>query len=192
MIGTLLWQVFVDAIMCPPSALNAAKPMLSKINFPREAILLGGIYMVIFNFLVRLVLVAAVLVWWRIVPSSTLLFFPIAMASMLLAGFAIGLAITPLAGLYGDVTRAIPMVAQFWMLLTPVVYPARVGGLAGVLSTWNPISPIITCARESITGVGLTHLPAFAIVTACSLIATFIGLVGFRIAMPHLIARMGG
>lgn len=192
MIGTLLWQVFVDAIMCAPSALVAAKPMLSKINFQREAILLAGIYMVVFNFLVRLGLVVLVMIWWKIIPSATLLFFPITMISMLTAGFAIGLAITPLAGLYGDVSRAVPMVAQFWMLLTPVVYPARIDGFAAVLSNWNPISPIITCARQSLTGAELTLLPSFTVVTVCSIIAAFVGLVGFRIAMPHLIVRMGG
>lgn len=192
MMGTLLWQVFVDAITCPPAALTAAKPMLAKINFPREAILMGGLYMVLFNFLVRLLLVAAVMAWWKIMPSASLLFFPVAMASLLITGFAIGLAITPLAGLYGDVTRAVPMVAQFWMLLTPVVYPARTEGLAGILATWNPVSPLITCARESLTGIPLTHLPSFFIVTACAILATLVGLVGFRIAMPHLIARMGG
>jgi len=192
MMGTLLWQVFVDAIMCPPGALNTAKPMLAKINFPREAILMGGFYMVLFNFAVRLLLVAAVMAFWRIAPTASLLFFPIAMASLLITGFAIGLAITPLAGLYGDVTRAIPMVAQFWMLLTPVVYLARTSGLAGTLATWNPVSPFITCARESLTGVPLTHIIPFAIVTTCAILATFVGLVGFRIAMPHLIARMGG
>jgi ABC-type polysaccharide/polyol phosphate export permease len=53
------------------------------------------------------------------------------MASLLLTGFAIGLALTPLAGLYGDVGRGIPIIAQFWMLLTPVVYPTRTEGLAG-------------------------------------------------------------
>ncbi len=192
MMGTLLWQVFVDAITSPPTALNGAKAMLAKINFPREAILMGGLYMVLFNFLIRLLLVAAVMAFWRITPSGTILFFPVAMAALLVTGFAIGLALTPLAGLYGDVTRAIPMVAQFWMLLTPVVYPARTDGLAGILATWNPVSPLITCARESLTGMPLSLLPAFAIVTACALIATFIGLIVFRIAMPHLIARMGG
>lgn len=54
MMGKLLWQVFVDAIQSPPNSLNAAKSMLAKINFPREAILLGGLYMVVFNFLIRL------------------------------------------------------------------------------------------------------------------------------------------
>jgi len=192
MMGTLLWQVFVDAMMSPPNAVNAAKPMLAKINFPREAILMGGLYTVIFNFLIRLLLVAAVMIFWKIAPSTTLLFFPVAMAALLLCGFCIGLALTPIAGFYGDIGRAIPMIASFWMLLTPVVYPAQTEGLAGVLATWNPVSPLIVSARESLTGQDLSLLIPFAIVTLCALLVTFAGLVGFRIAMPHLIARMGG
>lgn len=192
MMGTLLWQVFVDAILSAPAALGKAKPMLAKINFPREAILMGAVYMVIFNFLVRLLLLAGVMAYWKVIPTSTIMFFPVAMASVLLAGFCIGLALTPIAGFYGDIQRAIPMIASFWMLLTPVVYPARTEGLAGILATWNPVSPLIVSARESLTGQDLSLLLPFAIVTACSLLATFLGLIGFRISMPHLIARMGG
>lgn len=192
MMGTLLWQVFVDAITCAPTALNGAKPMLAKINFPREAILMGGLYMVIFNFLIRLALVAGVMVFWKVIPTATILFFPVAMGAILIAGFAIGLALAPLAGLYGDVGRVIPMITGFWMLLTPVVYPARTEGLAGILATWNPVSPLIVTARECLTGQDLSLLLPFTIVTTCALLATFCGLVGFRIAMPHLIARMGG
>lgn len=192
MMGTLLWQVFVDAMVSPSQSLISAKPMLAKINFPREAILMGGLYMVVFNFLVRLILVTGVMLWWKISPSSTLLFFPVAMAALLLVGTAIGLLISPLAGLYGDVTRAIPMVAQFWMLLTPVVYPPRADGLAGILATWNPVSPLITTARESLTGQPLHHLPEFFVVSTCGVLLAVIALFGFRLAMPHLIARMGG
>jgi lipopolysaccharide transport system permease protein len=192
MMGTLLWQVFVDAIQCAPTALTAAKPMLAKINFPREAILMGGLYMVVFNFLVRLFLVVAVMLYWGVMPSWSILLFPVAIFSLLCFGFAIGLALSPIAGFYGDVSRAIPMVAGFWMLLTPVVYPARTEGLAGIFSTWNPVSPLIVTARESLTGLDPSLLTPFLIVTACSLLATFVGLVGFRLAMPHLIARMGG
>ena len=192
MMGTLLWQVFVDAIVTPSNSLNSARSMLAKINFPREAILVAGLYMVLFNFLIRLILVIAVLLWWKIPVSTTVFFFPVAMGSLLMAGFAIGLAILPISGLYGDVTRAVPMVAQFWMLLTPVLYPARTHGLAGWLAVWNPVSPLIVTARETLTAQPLTLLPAFWIITACAAAATFLGLVGFRIAMPHLIERMGG
>ncbi|MFM8829829.1 MAG: hypothetical protein ACKOHM_02285 [Spartobacteria bacterium] len=52
-------------------------------------------------------------------------------------------------------------------------------------------------ARECLTAQPLTLLPAFWIVTICAAIAAIAAflalvLVLFRLAMPHLIARMGG
>src|SRR6056297_2589212 len=151
MMGTLLWQTFVESIQSPLTAIQNAKPMLAKINFPREAILMAGMYMVVFNFLIRLVLLAAVMAVWQVVPSGTLLLFPLAMLGLLLAGFCVGLAMVPIGGLYGDVQKAIPILAGFWMLLTPVVYPARSEGLAGILAVWNPVAPLITTARNTLT-----------------------------------------
>ena len=192
MMGTLLWQVFVDSMQSPLQSFGAAKSMLVKINFPREAVLVGGFYMVIFNALIRLTLVAAVMWWWQVPVDQGLLFFPVAMAALMAAGFAIGLGLLPISSLYGDVSRVIPIVSGFWMLLTPVVYPPRTEGLAGWLATWNPVSPLIITARECLTAQPLSMLGPFFIVFACSLVVIFLGLVGFRIAMPHLIARMGG
>lgn len=65
-IGTLLWQTFVDSMLSPLNALAGAKSMLAKINFPREAILMAGMYMVGFNLLIRLVLLVAVMVFWQV------------------------------------------------------------------------------------------------------------------------------
>lgn len=192
MMGTLLWQVFVDSMQSPTLSFNAAKAMLVKINFPREAVLMGGLYMVLFTLGIRLVLVAAVMFWWSVPVDATVFFFPVAAAGLLAAGFAIGLILLPVSGLYGDISRAIPIVSGFWMLLTPVVYPPRTEGLAGWLATWNPVSPLIITARETLTAQPLSMLGPFCVVSACSLLVIFIGLVAFRIAMPHLIARMGG
>jgi lipopolysaccharide transport system permease protein len=129
---------------------------------------------------------------WGIVPSTTVLMFPAASLGLMISGFAVGLALAPLAGLYGDVTRAIPMLAQFWMLLTPVVYPARTTGLAGMLATWNPIAPLIITARESLTGKDLSLISETIMVLSGASLLTLLGLICFRVAMPHLIARMGG
>lgn len=110
----------------------------------------------------------------------------------MIAGFAIGMVLVPVGGLYGDVSRAIPMVAQFWMLLTPVVYPARTTGWAGWLTQWNPIAPLIASARACLTnqpleqwGFAVGYIIVFALIS-------LMGLIGFRLIMPHLIARMGG
>lgn len=192
MMGTLLWQVFVDALSSPSTSLNAAKAMLTKINFPREAILLGGVYMVVFNFFVRLLLVAAVMLWFQVPVGWNALFFPVAMTGVFLCGFSLGMLIAPVSGLYGDVTRSIPIISGFWMLITPVVYPPKTDGLAGILATWNPISPMITTARESLTAQAFTLMGPFWVVFGISILVTVVALVGFRVAMPHLIARMGG
>lgn len=192
MMGTLLWQVFVDAVTAPVQALNAAKSMLAKINFPRESILMAGLYMVLFNFAVRLVLLVGVMLWWQVPVNAGLALFPVAIGGLLLCGTAIGLALAPLGALYGDVSKSIPIFAQFLMLLTPVVYPARTDGLAGLLATWNPISPLMVTARETLSAQALTLVGPFAVITLISAAVALVGLVTFRIAMPHLIARMGG
>jgi lipopolysaccharide transport system permease protein len=192
LMGTLLWQIFVDALTSPSASLGAAKAMLVKINFPREAVLIGGLYMVIFNALIRMLLIAAVMILWKIPIGPTLAFLPVALLGLLAAGCAIGLIITPVSALYGDAARAIPIVAGFWMLLTPVVYPPQMGGIAGWLATWNPVSPLIITARECLTGQALSVMGPFFFVTAGSLLVILLGLIGFRIAMPHLIERMGG
>lgn len=192
MMGTLLWQTFVDAIQSPLNSIQSAKAMLAKINFPREALLLGGLYMVGFNFLIRLVLLVGVMAIWKVEPGPGLVVFPFAMLGLALSGFAVGMLILPIGTLYGDVGKSVPIAAQFWMLLTPVVYPARTEGFAGWLATWNPISPLITTARESLGGGNLTQLNEAGIVMACALLISFLGLLAFRIVMPKLIERMGG
>ena len=192
MMGTLLWQTFVESMQSPITQLTGAKPMLAKINFPREAILMAGMYMVVFNFLIRLILLFAVMATWQVIPGPTLVLFPLMMFGLLLCGFAIGLALIPIGGLYGDVARAIPIVAGFWMLLTPVVYPARDSGLAGILATWNPISPLISTARATLTGEPLEFLVPALVVTVVAALFTTLGLFAFRLILPHLIARMGG
>jgi lipopolysaccharide transport system permease protein len=192
MIGTLLWQVFVDALNAPVNALQSSKSMLAKINFPRESVLVAGIAMVLFNFLVRLVLLVGVLFFFHVEPDTGLLFFPLAVLGLIILGTACGLAVAPLGALYGDIGRAIPLITSFWMLLTPVVYPARKTGLAGWLATWNPVSPLIMVARNSLTGEHLAPLAPFFGVFMASLLILLVGWIGFRIAMPHLIARMGG
>jgi lipopolysaccharide transport system permease protein len=192
LIGTLLWQIFVDAIQCPSQSIISSKAMLAKINFPREALLVGGFYMVIFNLVIRLVLLVAVMVIWKIEPGPGLFLFPLALLGLIAAGFAVGMAFSPIGALYGDVNRGLPILTQFWMLLTPVVYPPKSDGLAGFFSTWNPLAPLVTTARESLCGQPLTQIAPFFVVALVSSILIFLGWIAFRLAMPLLIERMGG
>jgi lipopolysaccharide transport system permease protein len=192
MMGTLLWQVFVDSMQMPLQQLQMARSMLVKINFPRESILIAGVYKVLFNFLIRLVLLIGILIVFKVSFTWEVVFFPVAMLGLIFCGACVGLALVPIGGLYGDFQKLLPMVATFWMLLTPVVYPPRTEGVLGWLATWNPVSPVLTTARQSLTGDAFTHLTEFAVVSGGAFGVLLLGLVAFRLAMPHLIERMGG
>jgi lipopolysaccharide transport system permease protein len=190
MIGTLLWQVFVDAMQTPIRVVTYAKPMLAKINFPREAILLGGLYEVLFNFAIRLVLLLAVFLWFRIVPPMTMLLAPLGVVALIALGTMIGVVLTPVGLLYQDIGQGLVLITGFWMLLTPVVYPPPASGLLATLAKWNPVSPLILTTRDWLTVGNTDYLPGFLVVLAMTFVLLLFGWIMYRLAMPHLIERM--
>jgi lipopolysaccharide transport system permease protein len=190
-LGMLLWQVFVDSVLCPLKAVTAAKPILSKIQVPPEAILMAGLGEVLFSFLVRLVLLVGVFVWYSLTPPLTAILLPIAVAALVIVGFMIGVLVTPLGILYSDVTPGLSIVTTFWLFLTPVIYPVQQTGWAALLSRWNPVSPLVIVGRDWLTLGTTSHLPEFIVVSLVSLLMLFGGWVCSRIAMPHLVARIG-
>lgn len=191
LIGTIIWQVFVDALNSPLKTVVAAKPMLAKINFPREAILLSGLGQVLFSFLIRLILLIGVFVAFRITPPPTAVLFPLGMAALVMVGFMIGVFLTPIGILYKDVVQSLPVLSLFLMFLTPVLYPPPHAGVAGALARWNPLSPLVLSTRDWLTTGANTHVLGFTLVTVTAAVLLFAGWVSYRLALPHMIARMG-
>lgn len=191
MIGTIIWQIFVDALNCPLKSVTAAKSMLTKINFPREAILLSGLLQVFLTLLIRLALLAGVCAWFRVSLPMTALLFPVGALGVILVGFMVGILITPIGLLYSDVQQALPVATTFMMFLTPVLYPPPKSGAAAILASWNPIAPLITVTRDWLTTGNSAQLPAFLAVTGIALVLLVIGWIMYRLALPHLISRIG-
>jgi lipopolysaccharide transport system permease protein len=190
-IGTSIWQVFVDALNAPLRTVTQARAMLARINLPREAILLSALAQVLFGFLVRSVLLVAVLAWFQIAPPKTVLLFPLGILSLILVGFVAGTLLTPLGLLFSDVQQSLPILTTFLMLLTPVVYPPRASGFAATIIALNPLTPLVSVTRDWLTVGWSAQLGAFLAYTAIALALLFAGWIAFRVAMPHLIARFG-
>jgi len=190
-LGTLLWQNFADALQAPLRMATQNRSMLIRVQFPREALILSGIYLVVFNFLIRLVLLLPVLVFYKIELTKTVLLFPVGVMSLIIMGTAVGLLLTPLGILYKDVETGTTVILGFCMLLTPVVYPPMKEGLGFTLTQCNPVTPVLQTARDWILGSPPTHLFGFYCVTGCMIIALLIGWILYRLALPHVIARIG-
>jgi homopolymeric O-antigen transport system permease protein len=188
--GTMLWAIFMDALNAPMQQVTAAKGMLAKLNFPRESLILSGIYQTLFNAAIKIALLLGVLSIFGVNPGWGLLLFPFGIFSLILVGTAVGLLITPVGMLYNDVGRALPLLMQFLMYVTPVVFPMPKAGWVATLFALNPLTPVILTSRDWLTGFSPGYLWYFLIVNAVSVVVLLVVWVVYRLAMPILIERM--
>lgn len=188
--GSMLWAIFIDALNAPLRKVNESKAMLAKINFPREALIISGIYETIFNGSIKIGLVLIALTLFGIYPTWNLLLFPIGFISLIICGTLIGLILTPIGLLYTDIGKAIPSLMQFYMFITPVVFPMPESGWASILFRLNPMTPIILTTRDWITGFTPKFLNDFIFVNVSIILLMMLFWVIYRLAMPILIERM--
>ncbi len=190
--GTILWQVFSEAISAPLIQVTENRAMLSKINIPREGLLLSGLYLLIFNTVIKVLLLAVIFLAFRQVTSlSSLVFVPLGLFAIGLAGFSIGLLLTPLGMLYQDINRGLMVLLPFLMYLTPTVYPAPRSGWVGLIMKFNPIATFITQTRNGFIAQPVYDMQLFWISTFGFFLILLIALVIYRISMPMIIERIG-
>lgn len=188
--GTILWAIFMDAVNAPLQQTVSAKPMLAKINFPRESLVVSGVFQTLFNAGIKIVVLLPVLLIMGVHPDIGLVLFPLAALSLILAGTAVGLLLTPVGLLYTDVGKGLPILMQFFMFVTPVVFPMPSGGWAATVFQYNPLTPLILTARDLLTGSSPEYLSAFVTVNLGMLVLLVLVWIVYRAAMPILIERM--
>lgn len=188
--GTLLWSIITESINSPIASTNAARGIMSKINFPKEALVVSGIFKMLFNSLPKVIIMIAFMVIYGVSLTYSMLFFPFVLLGAIFFGTTLGFFITPIGMLYKDVSKLISMGLKFLMYATPVVFSIPDKGTLKTIMEWNPISPILVTARDFLVGNEPTYLFYFLIVIAICLPLFFIGLVLYRISIPIIVERL--
>ncbi len=191
-IGTTLWSIFNESLFIPMTSVNGAKGLLSKINFPKEALLIAGVYKMSFNLMLKLILIAAILIIFGILPSAEILLFPVYLMVIILFSLALGILITPIGLIYTDINRFFSTVISFGMYITPVVYAAPRKGIFKTLFDLNPLTYLFTDSRNILTGYPPEHILGMLILGIVSGLVFLIGLVIFRKSMPIIIEKISG
>ena len=190
MFGTVLWQLFTKSLNAPLKAVGSAKSMLAKINFPKEALILSAMGQALFELGINLLILAAVFVIFRVPLTWGVLLAPLAVLMLMLLGITLGLLLTPIGTLYRDVSAAIGTITSLWFFITPVVYPPLQRWPFSLLSILNPVSPLLSGARDLATKGTLSDPILLAVVSVLTLLVLIFAWVLYRLAMPILIERM--
>jgi len=190
LVGTILWQIFTESVNAPLKSVTAAQSLLAKVNFPREALIVSAFYLTVLNALIKSTVIVAVILIFHLAPGWGIIAAPLFILMLILLGMMIGLIITPVGMLYTDVGTSIPIILQLAFFITPVVYPPPQTFPFSLLGVVNPVSPLLTAARDLLTAGVLSNAGPAVVISALTFLGLVIGWIVYRISMPILIERM--
>ena len=190
LVGTILWQLFVESLNAPLKTVTASKSILVKINFPREALIVSALLLTSFNLSIKLIVLAVIFFIFQVPLTWGMLLAPVAIIMLMLLGIALGLLITPIGMLYTDVTTALPVIASMWFFITPVVYPIPEQYPYSVIAILNPVTPLLVAARDLLTKGEIMNNLSFLLVSLFAIVVLLVGWVIYRISLPIIIERM--
>ena len=190
MLGTILWQTFLEAFKGPEKAIKASRSMLSRVKFPYEAIILSQLGQILFDLLLKLILLVILFVVFSVSISWKIVLAPVAFTSLIMLGMGFGLFLVPINHLVQDISRSMELLLLVWFFLTPVVYPVPTQPLFAALVRLNPVTPLLVTAREMMTTGVVSEPIAFGLVSLGAIAALFAGWLIFRLSIPFLVERI--
>jgi lipopolysaccharide transport system permease protein len=151
--GLLPWMFFSNAVTASGNSLVGSANLITKVYFPRMIIPAAAVGAGLVDFGVALVILVALMIYYGIALTWSLLMFPVLVGLTMLLAIGVGMWMSGLNVKYRDVRHALPFMIQLWMFATPIVYPASL-----VPAKWrlayalNPLTGIIEGFRCSLFG----------------------------------------
>ncbi|HKT34896.1 MAG TPA: hypothetical protein VJR03_08680 [Nitrospira sp.] len=189
-IGVLIWQVFVDAVDVSHKAFAGARSYLTKVNCPREAIVLAQLYETLIVAGVRLALLTVLVTLfgeggWRAYAVLALCF-----GGALALGLGIGAHLMPFTLLFGDLQQAVRIAFTYGVFLTPAFYAPKGTGLFARLVEYSPLAPLMTAARDVAGGMAISQPGFLVLVLGVAVVLLIAGMFLIRLSAPILVERM--
>jgi lipopolysaccharide transport system permease protein len=183
--GVMLWQAFSEALQAPLQQLGAARRTITRMPVPHEAVIGAGLLEVLLAAGVRLAVLGIAIAILAPGVSPSVLLLPLGFLALALLGLALGLLAAPFGLLWDDVGRGMFLFTAFLFFVTPVVYPLPRRGLL----LFNPVTPLLDTSRAWISGPAAPW--AFLAAVAVSLLLLAGAWLFYRLARPHVVARLG-
>jgi lipopolysaccharide transport system permease protein len=152
--GLLPFQLFASALGQASNSLVDNQNLITKVYFPRLLVPIASSITAMIDFCVALVVLLAMMALFRIVPTSRMVALPVFVLIAAVAALGIGLWLSALNVEYRDVRQAVPSLVQFWLFISPVLYPLDTfpTGWRHYLLIANPLSGVVQGIRWSLLG----------------------------------------
>ena len=150
------WTYMAEAMVLSSQSLITGHAILDKIYFPRLLFPLTPVFSKLVDFGISLLILVAVLVYYRVVPTGNLAFFPLFVLLMMCVPAAIGMWLSSLAIRFRDVKFAMQFIVRMLIYTAPIVYSASsIPEPYRTLYSLNPIVCVVEGFRACLLGTPL-------------------------------------
>jgi lipopolysaccharide transport system permease protein len=120
--------------------------------------------------------------WYGFAPGWPILLTPLMLLLALMTSLGVALWLSALNILYRDVQVVLPFLAQIWLFLTPVLYPASlIPEKWRLLYAMNPMVTVTESFRWSVLGGTVAPEPRMLAISTMTVVAVLLsGLAYFR------------
>jgi len=190
--GLLPWQFFARVLSDSGNSLVTNQRLITRVYFPRVIVPISTALAALVDLAIGFLLLVAAMAWYGVAPRLAILALPLPFLLLLLASLGFGFWLAALNTEYRDVMYAMPFLVQFWMFVTPVVYPVtllpeRYRWILGL----NPMAGVTEGFRWCLLGApapGPLFWTSFAVAAA-----TFVsGIAWFRSRERTFVDSLGG
>jgi lipopolysaccharide transport system permease protein len=153
--GLLPWQLFAYALTQASNSVVAEQRLITKVYFPRLIIPLASVLSGLVDFAIAFGLLLGMMALYGVAAGWAVLAVPLLVVFAVATALAVGLWLSALNVKFRDFRYTIPFLTQFWMFVTPVVYPSSI-----VPEPWrplyglNPMAGVVEGFRWALLGAG--------------------------------------
>ena len=153
--GLLPWQLFSRTISESTSSLITDQRLITRVYFPRIIVPFAKTLAALLDFIIASGLLVVLMFVYGVTPGGAVIWLPAFVVLMLITALGVGFWLSALNVEYRDVMYTVPFLNQFWLFLTPVVYPSSlVPERWRVLYGLNPMAGVVEGFRWALLGAG--------------------------------------
>lgn len=185
-----IWQIFATGLTVCSNSIVSGGSMVVKINFPKESLVIASMGQSIVEFLIRILLLLIIFAYYQYIPMWTVIFLPLALLPLVFLTLGLGFLFALLNAVMRDVANIVTLATTFLLFLTPVLYPMPSSHLFALFNAYNPLSYLITGARDVVITGYLTQPAGFLLVSVFSFFVFLASWRIFHLVEPRIAERV--
>ncbi len=180
--GLLFWTYYQTALTNATSCLVENESIIKKVYFPRLILPISTTITPLIDFASALCVLFGLMIYYHYTPHlAGIIVLPILLVMSTISASGLGLYLASLNVKYRDVRYVVPFFIQMLLFVTPVIYPVS---LIPQKLQWliylNPMTAVITLARNLLLGSGTIEWRYIGISLLSSMIIFILGVAFFR------------